>query len=601
MRTARSLGLLNVARVAAYRFRVRAGVHPVQRLAPAVVPRGPFFDRVSVPRAGSTIGAPAPHRPFGWLPAPELGIPDWHQNVLTGARADRVESPWWRIPDFDPVVGDIKGIWEASRFDWVVGLAQRAALGEHDAADRLNAWLDDWLVKNPPYRGHNWKCGQEASIRVMHLAVAALVLRQVRSPRPSLLDLVELHLRRIAPTISYAIGQDNNHGTSEAAALFIGGSWLAASGRPAGQRLERLGRELLTDRAQRLIQSDGSFSQYSVTYHRLMLDTLSLSETWRRDIQAAPFAAPVRERASAATEWLRTMVDPASGDAPNLGANDGADLLPLTDAGYRDFRPSVQLAAALFRERVAYPHDGPWARQLEWLNVAVPGAVAEAPGSRRFDDGGFAVLRRGTSAAILRYPRFRFRPGHADALHLDLWVAGENLIRDGGTFSYADQEWDRYFTGARGHSSIEFDGRESMPRLGRFLWGDWLRPAVVSAIEQGAGAVTVSAAYADGRGASHRRRVELHDAMLRVTDDVAGFAKRATMRWRLRPGAWSVSDNGATDGLDRIAVTGTSPLARVELVTGWESLFYGRRTEVPVMEVEIAQPGTLVTEYVWSR
>jgi hypothetical protein len=596
-----SLGLINVARVADYRLRLRAGVHPVQRLASAVVPRAPFFDPVSsAPRRGAKV-APAPHRPFGWMPAPEREFPDWHLNVLTGARAEGVDTPWWRLRDFDAALGDIKGIWEASRFDWAVGLAQRAALGERDAVDRLNAWLEDWLAKNPPYRGHNWKCGQEASIRLMHLAVAALVLAQVRSPRASLLDLLELHLRRIAPTISYAIGQDNNHGISEAAALFIGGSWLAACGRPAGRTWDRLGRELLADRAKRLIERDGSFSQYSATYHRLMLDTLSLAETWRRHVHAPPFADVVMARASAATDWLRTIVDPLSGDAPNLGANDGADLLPLTDAGYRDFRPSLQLAAAVFQDCAAYAGDGPWVGQLEWLDIATPGTLAVAPRSRLFDDGGFAVLRSGACAAILRFPRFHFRPSHADALHVDLWVTGENLLRDGGTFSYADPKWDGYLAGAQGHNSIQFDGRESMPRLGRFLWGDWLRPATVSAIEQRDGATVVSAAYADAPGASHARRVELHNGMLRVIDDVAGFTERATMRWRLRPGSWSVSRDGATDGIHRIIVRSSVPLARVELVTGWESRFYGQRSELPVLEVEIAQPGTLVTEYVWSR
>jgi hypothetical protein len=87
--------------------------------------------------------------------------------------------------------------------------------------------------------------------------------------------------------------------------------------------------------------------------------------------------------------------------------------------------------------------------------------------------------------------------------------------------------------------------------------------------------------------------------MVRVTDDVAGFAERATMRWRLRPGPWRLLADGATDGAHRVVVRSTVPLVRVELLTGWESRFYGQKSEVPVMEVEIAQPGTLVTEYVW--
>ena len=154
--------------------------------------------------------------------------PDWLANPLTGQRIVAPERPWWLIPDFDPAVGDIKLIWEFSRMDWVLAFAQRARNGDTAALARLNAWLEDWCVHNPPYQGPNWKCGQEASIRVMHLACAALVLGQIRRPTTGLRDLVRVHLQRIAPTVCYAMAQDNNHGTSEAAALFIGGSWLAA-------------------------------------------------------------------------------------------------------------------------------------------------------------------------------------------------------------------------------------------------------------------------------------------------------------------------------------------------------------------------------------
>ena len=94
--------------------------------------------------------------------------------------------PWWQIPDFDPRVGDIKTIWEASRFDWVLTCAQHACHGDPVGVERLNTWLADWVANNPPYLGPNWKCGQEASIRVIHLAVAALILDQHRRSMPAL-------------------------------------------------------------------------------------------------------------------------------------------------------------------------------------------------------------------------------------------------------------------------------------------------------------------------------------------------------------------------------------------------------------------------------
>ena len=121
---------------------------------------------------------------------------------------------------------DIKTVWEASRFDWAISFAQLASQGDLKSLDQLNIWLDNWCEKNPPYFGLNWKCGQEASIRVIHLAIVAVILGQDKRPLPNLIELIKTHLLRIAPTIRYAIAQDNNHGTSEAAALFVGGAWL---------------------------------------------------------------------------------------------------------------------------------------------------------------------------------------------------------------------------------------------------------------------------------------------------------------------------------------------------------------------------------------
>ena len=378
-RTALALGLPNIARAAGYRLGVKLGLNPVRRLQGAT-PVGPFFRAF---QGNSPVNAPSVS---AWASTGSLfsrwplalgdGPPDWLANPLTGQRVAAPERGWWEIPDFDPAAGDIKLIWELSRLDWVLALTQQACHGDKESFVKLNAWLADWCTHNPPYKGPNWKCGQEASIRVMHLAMVALMLEQVRTAAPDLLDLVRLHLQRIAPTVQYAMAQDNNHGTSEAAALFMGGSWLAALGLAAGERWARTGRHWLENRAARLIGPQGSFSQYSLNYHRVMLDTFCMTEVWRRHLGLPAFSERLQSRALAATEWLRHMVNPANGDGPNIGANDGARLLQLSDTPYRDHRPTVQLAMALFAGNRAYTQPGPWDHALQWLGVELPPKVA---------------------------------------------------------------------------------------------------------------------------------------------------------------------------------------------------------------------------------
>ena len=138
---------------------------------------------------------------------------------------------------------------------------------------------------------------------------------------------------------------------------------------------------------------------------------------------------------------------------------------------------------------------------------------------------------------MLRYPRFSFRPNHADALHLDLWYKGTNILRDAGTFSYNDQEAE-WFSGTAAHNTIMFDGRDQMPRIGRFLFGKWLAAENVEFVEDDGVTISAAAAYTDAHGARHHRAISLCADTLICWDTISGNFNEACLRWRLAP------DNG---------------------------------------------------------
>lgn len=606
-RTALALGLLNIGRAVAYRLGVTLGLNSVRRLQ-AGVPLGPFFVSGSGQAVvGATLDACEKSVCLfsRWSVPVNEAAPDWLANPFSGERAAGIDQPWWKIPDFDPESGDIKLVWELSRMDWVLALAQAARQGDSNALAKLNNWLADWCLKNPPYRGPNWKCGQEASIRVMHLAMTALILDQVKQPLQGVRDFISVHLARIAPTVQYAMAQDNNHGTSEAAALFIGGNWLAALGDSRGRCWAKTGRRWLENRAARLIGEQGSFSQYSLNYHRVMLDAFCMVEIWRQRMNLPAFSDRWYKRTVASSEWLRHMINPINGDGPNVGANDGARLLQLTSTAYRDYRPTVQLAMALFTARRAYA-SGPWDDALRWLGVTMPDEAASEPCDYVANDGGFAVLRRGQCMVMLRYPRYKFRPSHADALHLDFWVRDQNILRDAGTYSYnTDSRLMAYFGGTVSHNTIQFDDRDQMPRLSRFLLGDWLNADFMEPLERDSTGTRFAAGYTDKQGARHCRRVCLRDKTLSVMDEVAGFTQKAVLRWRLSPDGWkaTITAAGVQVACDRLhlmlEVQASVPIIRAEIVEGWESRHYLEKTSLLVLEVEIDQPGSLITELRW--
>jgi hypothetical protein len=520
--------------------------------------------------------------------------PDWHLNPFTKARID-FSRPWYSIADFDGPCGDIKAVWEASRFDWLIAMAQRAALGSHADLSRLNRWLEDWSRSNHPYFGANWKCGQEASIRLLHLALAASLLDQVENATAAVTQFIRVHLARVASTFSYAIAQQNNHATSEAAALFVGGSWLQALGFAEGASFERMGRRQLERLARRLIATDGTFSQYSLVYHRVMLDTYCFAESWRRLLRLRAFGQDALQRVCAATLWLQGVIDVCSGDGPNLGANDGARLMGFTDSGVRDFRPTLQWAAALFLDRRAIADLGTWDQPAAWLGIRPPNHALEPPTSMTFDAGGLHVLRHGTRTAYLRYPRFQFRPSQADLLHVDLWVDGENVLRDGGTFSYnTSDRKTSYYSGTPSHNTVQFDGRDQMPRLSRFLFGAWPKAVDVEPVQMRNGGLEAAAAYSDWHGARHHRHLRLESGRMICTDQVSGAARRGVLRWRLLPGDWQLEGNCATNGKTKLTIE-TRDEITIRLTTGYESRAYLCESPLPVLEASLPVPASVRT------
>ncbi|QHI11599.1 alginate lyase family protein [Acinetobacter haemolyticus] len=591
--TALALGLFNLFRVLKYRVGVKTGLNPVQKLT-AQLPVGCFFSQ-SAPTGTMNVPVNSTLTAFGYLKYPVAGqLPNWFYSPLTQHTFQNTEKPWYQIPDFDENVGDIKGIWEASRFDWLIELVlKERQLGDGRALVQLDLWLNDWCEKNPAYFGPNWKCGQEASIRVMHLISALIGLNRLDQPSDNIQILLEVHLKRIVPTIDYAIAQNNNHGTSEAIALYIGGS-LLNSINPSSlySNWTNLGLKWLENRAKKLIMEDGGFSQYSVNYHRVMLDSYSLAEIVRQKLNLKEFSSSFYQQLKKATDWLYVLTQ-ENGDAPNLGANDGARLLPVSETDYRDFRPSVQLASTLFTDQSYYKNNDAYDESLIFFKVKKKNlTISNLPNKNQFfNRSGLITAQQADLFLAFKLPIYKFKPSQCDALHLDLWLRGKNILRDGGTFSYNSTNEDfEYFGGVRSHNTIQFDNREQMPRLRRFLLGAWLSPKRLQYFSKN----KFSCGYRDYLGAEHFREIFFTENYLEVKDSVQGFKDFAILRWRLNPGQWILNDHKLTDRLVEISIQAEHPIT-LKLVEGQESRYYYQKTSIPVLEVIISKPTTVTS------
>ena len=558
LRTLFKLGLWNVTYMIWYLFSLKTGIRTIW-FPKAELPTDQDFYKPTTRRndypekwkhqllqdADKIISGNLRYYAYHWK---EIGNPpNWFLSPFNSNTYPNPHLHWTKLPDFHPSVGDIKNIWEASRFEWVVTLARAYAVTvDEKYLLTLNFWLKDWALKNPLNTGPNWKCGQEASIRIFNLLNAAYILQQYTNPAEALVKIIHAHLNRISPNISYAIVQDNNHGTSEAAGLFIGGSWLFQVYKNQGKNQANSkininahkGRYWLENRVQKLITNDGSFSQHSVNYHRVMLDTLSFAEFWRVKLSLDSFSQSFYAKARSATNWLSNVVDKESGDAPITGANDGALLLNTNSCSYRDYRPSIQLASLLFFKSLYFKH-GLHNESLYWMGLEFNNNVLTPyPYENRVLPTGYVIMKGNDnqSWALIRFPYFKFRPSHNDVFHFDLWYAGHNILCDVGSYSYnpPSEERDIDLKSVHHHNTVTFDSQEQMPKISRFLLGNWLKPEFTDSINTDIdGTISWKGSYFDNNKNRHQRTISVKNNTWTIKDTLIGNFKTATIGFNL--------------------------------------------------------------------
>jgi Heparinase II/III-like protein/Heparinase II/III N-terminus len=382
---------------------------------------------------------------------------------------------------------DIKFLWEPGRFGWVFPLVRAYQVtGNVTYAQAFWSLTERFLKTNPPNLGPQWASGQEVALRLIALVFGGMAFcspQFATSEQISLLqEALVHHGRRIALTLVYARSQNNNHLLTEAAGLYTAG--LALPGFVEAEGWRQASWRWFHHGLQAQIAPDGTYVQHSANYHRLMLQAaLWVHALTRQHGEAFPDAS--LERLSAATSWLADLLDPDTGHAPNLGANDGAMIFPMAVGDYRDYRPVLQSASLAFLSKPVFS-SGPWDEQRLWLNIhsdeksekLTQNQISEIS---KINNRQSKILNpQSQSWASIRAAHFTSRPSHADQLHVELWWRGINLASDAGTYLYnAPPPWDNPLARTAVHNTIEIDGQDQMLRAGRFLWLDWAQGEIV--------------------------------------------------------------------------------------------------------------------------
>jgi len=545
-------------------------------------------------------------------PAP--GPVDWYANPFDGHRS-AARGVWCDIPDYLPEQGDPRMLWEPARAAWAIDLARARSHGLGEGAGRLYwRWVDSFMEACPPFRGFQWKCGQEAAVRLIAVALGFWSLAEDPETTPArwvqFARLAWATGYRIARHMNYAISQKNNHAISEACGLLLV-SHLFPEFLQAGSWRDKA-RRVLARELRRQVYADGSYVQHSMNYQRVMMAGALLGLRLA-ELEGEPFGRDIYEPLGRCGEFLFQMMEPASGRLPEYGNNDGAHVLPLNECDFADYRPVIQATHYLVHRRRVLP-AGPWDEDLLWLFG--PEALAgPAPGPLRAkstacDVGGYYTLRQAGSWAMVRCHTYRDRPGQYDPLQLDLWYRGENVVRDCGTYRYyvpGRPDVERYFKSSAAHNIVEIDGTPPVEFVSRFLFFPWPR-CFRRHFQAAPGLVYFEGEHRDyDRVPWHalvRRSVSgLPDDVWIVVDDVMGEGEhQVVLRWHFADVAYDLDAARVgvglhtAAGLFQVRVSAGSALPqRVEVVRGrdepgrvqgFAAPYYGQRQAIPTLEVE---------------
>src|SRR5487761_42100 len=429
---------------------------------------------------------------LGYSGLPYGPVIDWRRDLVNGKRAPR--KAWYKIHylDFNEV-GDHKIVWELSRHQHLVTLAKACLLVQKQkyATELMNEWRH-WQQENRYPTGINWASSLEVAFRSLAwLWLGHLLASNADMPASfpdELLCGLALNARHIERYLS-TYSSPNTHLLGEAVALFFIGA-LYPQLRSA-LRWRELGWRTILEQVERQVRLDGWHFEQSTYYHVYALDFFLHAR-----ILAARNEIPILTAFDRSIERMLEAFQACSqaGVAPRFGDDDGGRVFnprrnrcehmldPLSTGAILYGRPDFLAASGGLKEESLWLLGPEGVRRFDEMESA-----AAAVASTRLENSGLYVMASSGhkipsdsfSSAIRRQLVIDAGPqgagnsghGHADALSVQLSVAGEQWLIDPGTFRYisAGNERDSYRSTAA-HNTLQVDGHSQADPFHPFSW-----------------------------------------------------------------------------------------------------------------------------------
>lgn len=410
---------------------------------------------------------------------------DWVTNPDTGYKYD-VSKHWTEVEDIVQEAGDIKYVWEKSRFSYLYTVMRYDHSMGEDHSQFVFDQIQDWIDKNPLNCGPNYKCSQEISLRVLNWVFALYYYKSstflTENCFQKIMNSIYWQIKHVYGNINFSrIAVRNNHAITETLTLYIVG--LLFHGFSEAKKWKTRGKQWFEREIEYQIAEDGTYLQFSMNYHRVVVQLL----TWGiaiADNNGERFSEQVYQRAYQSVNFLYQCQELSNGYLPNYGSNDGALFFKLSESVYRDYRPQLDVLHYLLTGENLYEdayEDRYWYTNNWNCKREKFAPLKQKMGCVSFDIGGYYLIRERDTLTFIRCGKYKDRPAHADNLHIDVWYQGENILMDGGSYKYNTEALQiNYFMGTKSHNTVMLGENNQMLKGARFMWFHWSQALNVS-------------------------------------------------------------------------------------------------------------------------
>lgn len=502
---------------------------------------------------------------------------DWVTNPDSGFRYD-IRKHWTEIADLSKETGDIKYVWEKSRFSYLYDIIRYDYHFGQDCAEFVFNDILSWINANPVNCGPNYRCSQEMSLRVLNWTYALYYYRNSPFLTEEVFGQMQYaiywQMHHVYNNIDFSrIAVRNNHAITETLALYLAGIYYPSL--PGAAEWKKNGKKWFEEEIVYQIYDDGTFLQFSMNYHRVVVQLLTWAITLS-EYNNDKFNAHVYKQATSSLLFLRACMIKENGWLPNYGANDGALFFKLSTAHYRDYRPQLQALAALLRIDISVEP----CEDVRWYGIEKKAEIIRIErDTYSFPNGGYYIIRERDTLTFIKCGGYKDRPSQADNLHIDVWHKGENVLLDAGSYKYnADDATLRYFNGTQSHNTVMLDDKDQMLKGGRFIWYHWSQGMGAELREGDKTFVFTGAIRAFSylkRNIIHQRTVTKHRgaAIWEIKDEIMGAPKGMHMRqlWHL--------PLAVVNRVAFVAKAARGKELQVQKQEGWCSAQYGQKEQ----------------------